>query len=329
MKKIFVVVVGLLAVALILFSLAEIENILITLRQSDPLYLLLAVAVEVMVLLNSTATFRSLYQLVGLDEGNRRLLLMVTSASFVNVVAPSAGFGGMAVFISAARKSGLSVGRVTLAGILYLLYEYASLFVSLMLGFVVLLRRQKLGAAELIAAGFVLLLAAAIASMLLVGYRSPKKLGDLLAWLAKTTNSLLRREYFEVEKAHEFSSEITEGISTLQANLKIGLYPLVFTLNNKLLLVLVLAVSFLAMGTPVDAGTLLAGFSIGQLFVYASITPSGVGFVDSILPVALSSLGVPTSNAVLVTLVYRAVTFWLPLGIGGLAFRYMERTNAI
>lgn len=333
MKKIFVLVVGLLAAAFIIFSFSELENILLTLRQSHPLYLLVAVGIAALLLVNSTATFASLYRLVGLQEENRRMLLMVTAASFVNVIAPSAGFGGMAVFIATARKSGLSAGRVTLAGILYLLYEYASLFVTLLVGFFVLLQRQQLGAAELMAAGFILLLAAAIGGLLALGSRSPEKLGDVLAWLAKTGNYLLRtlrrRNYFDTNRAREISREITEGISELRANQKQAFFPILFTLNNKLLLILILALSFRAMGTEVDGGTVLAGFSISQLFIYASVTPSGIGFVDSILPVALTSLEVPTSNAVLVTLVYRAVSFWLPLGVGGLAFRHLERTDAL
>jgi uncharacterized membrane protein YbhN (UPF0104 family) len=50
-----------------------------------------------------------------------------------------------------------------------------------------------------------------------------------------------------------------------------------------------------------------------------------VGVVESILPVALNSLRVQWAAAVLITLVYRAVTFWFPLLVGAVAFRILNR----
>ena len=43
------------------------------------------------------------------------------------------------------------------------------------------------------------------------------------------------------------------------------------------------------------------------------------------MPLALSSLRVPWSEAVIITLAYRGITFWLPLGFGAVAFRMLER----
>jgi uncharacterized protein (TIRG00374 family) len=282
------------------------------------------------VLVASTATFRALYRLVGLEESWRRVFLMVTAGTFVNVIIPSGGMGGMAVFMDAARRRGQPTGRVMLTGVLYLVGEYTSLLVALTAGFVVLVRRGRLDATELGAAGLLLLLAACIGGVLLVGYKSARQLGILLAWLARSVNRVLRpivhRDVLSTSAAHAFAAEMGEGFTTLRSNKRQLPLPLALAVINKLLLMLVLALSFLALGVPFSSGTVVAGFSIGHLFFYISPTPSGVGFVDSILPVALSSLNVPFSQAVLVVLVYRLVTFWLPLGAGAVAFRHLQRT---
>ncbi len=327
------VVIGLLAVAYIIFSFAELENILAALHQSKPLYLGVAVVVEAALLLNSTATFGALYQLVGLHENGRSLFLMVIAATFVNLVTPSSGIGGMAVFLDEAHRRSQSTGRVTVAIILYLLYEYAALFFALAAGFVLLAQLGKLNVVELLAAGFLLILAASVGAGLVLGYRSTRQLGNVLAWLARVVNHLLRpflhKEYLNIASVYTFSNELTDGLSSLRtANPGQILLPLAFTLMNKLMLILVLALAFLSLGTPVSAGTVVAGFSIGHLFVYASPTPSGIGFVDSILPVALNSLDVPFPRAVLVTLVYRAITLWVPLVLGALAFRNLQRSRS-
>ena len=330
MRKILLLALGLLAVAYIVFSLAEIESILATLRRTNPLYLVAAVVVEAVVLVNSAATFTALYRLVGLHESRRRMFLMVAAGTFVSVIVPSGGMGGMAVFMDAARRRGLSTGRVVVVGVLYLVYEYASLLAVLAAGFVVLVRRDKLDGRELAAAGLLLALAGCIGVVLVVGYRSARQLGNLLAWLAHGVNRLLHpfvhRDWLSLSAAHEFADEMGQGFSTLRLNRKHTALPLALALCNKVLLIAVLALSFLALGTPFSSGTVVAGFSIGQLFFYVSPTPSGVGFVDSIMPVALNTLNVPFTQAVLVVLVYRTVTFWLPLGLGALALRVLEKS---
>jgi uncharacterized protein (TIRG00374 family) len=83
--------------------------------------------------------------------------------------------------------------------------------------------------------------------------------------------------------------------------------------------------AFLDFRVPYSLGTLIAGFSIAYLFLIISPTPSGIGIVEGILPLALNSLSVAWEDAVVVTLAYRAVTFWLPLGVGGLSFRLLQR----
>ncbi len=333
MRKFFLVVIGLLAAAYIVFSVTELENILDALRQSKPLYLGIAIIVEAVLLVNTTATFWALYRLVGLHERGRSLFLMVTAGTFVNLVTPSYGLGGMAVFLDEAHRRNLSSGKVTVAGVVYVLYEYVALFAALAIGFIMLAHLGKLNVAELLAAGFLLVLGAAIGTGLAVGYRSARDLGNMLAWLARLANRLLHpflhRDAFKVVSAYTLSDGMTEGLAALHtATAGQLLLPLVFTIINKVLLILVLALAFLALGTPVSGGIVVAGFSIGHLFVYASPTPSGLGFVDSILPVVLHSLAVPFPTAVLIALVYRAVTFWLPLGLGALALRILQRSRA-
>jgi uncharacterized protein (TIRG00374 family) len=68
----------------------------------------------------------------------------------------------------------------------------------------------------------------------------------------------------------------------------------------------------------------VGGFSIGYLFLIVSPTPSGLGIVEGMLTVALNTLRVKLDAAVLITLAYRALTFWFPLAVGGVAFRLLQ-----
>jgi uncharacterized protein (TIRG00374 family) len=113
-------------------------------------------------------------------------------------------------------------------------------------------------------------------------------------------------------------------LSAIKGKKKALLWPFLFALNNKALLICVLAFSFLAFGTPFSVGTLVGGFSIGYLFLIVSPTPAGLGIVEGMLTVALNTLRVKLDAAVLITMAYRALTFWFPLAAGGVAFRMIQ-----
>jgi len=329
MRRIILVIILFLAAAFIISRFTELQNILDTLRNSNPFFLLIAFLFEIICLYNTSATFSALYRLVGLTENRWPMFLMTTAANFVNVIMPSAGVGGIAVFLDAARRHKIPTGRVMVVGVLYLVYEYAALFCILTLGFIVLIRRHDLNAVELIAAGFLILVALADGTILVLGSKSSEQLGKLLARLSRLANHILKpflhREYIHIESAYKFSRDVAEGIATIRGSPKNLIWPFLFTLNNKALLLCVLAFTFLALNTPFTVGTLVGGFSISYLFFYASPTPSGVGIVEGVLPVTLHTLRVPYTNAVLITLAFRGVTVWFVLILGAIAFRLLHR----
>jgi uncharacterized protein (TIRG00374 family) len=69
---------------------------------------------------------------------------------------------------------------------------------------------------------------------------------------------------------------------------------------------------------PRPSLTLLAFFA-AQLLGTLPLTPGGLGFVEAGLTGTLALAGVGASQAVLATLAYRLVSFWLPIPAGGVA----------
>src|SRR5215211_4268275 len=113
MRKFIVIVVLFLGAALIYLSFSEIESVMKTLQQGNLWFILLALVIQISWFLMAGLTYQSLYRLLGMRDSIYQLSLLSASANFVNTVAPSAGVGGMAVFISAATRHGRSVGKVT------------------------------------------------------------------------------------------------------------------------------------------------------------------------------------------------------------------------
>jgi len=332
-RKALVWIALLMAGVFIFISIKELENIANALRRGNWLFLILALGLQILVLFNNAETYRSLFRLVGIKESRRHLFLVSTAYTFVNLIAPSGGVGGVAVFMDSAKQRGQSPARAMVVGILYAIYEYISLLFIVFLGFVTLFRRKVIAdgmtGGEITAA--VLLLAATIGFglILYVGYRSSERLGKLLARIAGLLNRILFRfvhkEVWNPENARTLAMEIGEGVSTIRESKGRLVRPMVFAMANKLILIALLTSIFIALNVPFSTGTVVAGYGFCQLFFYVSPTPAGVGVVETLFPVILKMLTVPLSEGLLITLIYRALTIWLSFGIGFWSFRKLQK----
>jgi len=191
----------------------------------------------------------------------------------------------------------------------------------------VLARRNDLHWPEIIASCVLLFGALGLATLLYLGLQSGDALGKALAWMARLINRIVRpfihRDYLEVGRAHSFAYDGAAGIAAVRQHPRGLLKPIFLAVTNKTLLILILLLTFMAFHVPYSSGTIVAGFSIGYLFLIVSPTPSGIGIVEGVLTLALTSLWVPVEAAAIITLVYRGYTFWLPLFVGMAAFRQM------
>ena len=331
MRKFFVFLILFIGVMVVVFSFSELEKTLETLRRGNFWYLILALGIQLGWFFLVGITYRSIYRLLGMQDSILNLTYLAAAATFVNVVMPTAGVSGIAVFINVARKRGHSSGKVTLAAALFLLFDQVAFLAVLALGMLALFRRGDLDAGEVGAALILLVVASLLATILYLGSRSVETMGNFLARLARLVNSILRpflhREYLQEERAHEFSRELAEGLAAMPDRPRGFIKPVFLAFLNKGLLVTIFLSAFLAFKVPYTVGTIFGGFAIGYLFMIVSPTPAGIGIVEGVLPLGLSSLRVLWNHAVLITLTYRAFTFWIPLAAGAFAFRNLELEN--
>ncbi len=330
MRRILIFIVIILGAVFIYSRFTEIEAITDTILRGDHRYLLLAVAAVIAWLTVNGLIYHVIYRGLGLQEKTGRLVLLTCAATFMNVVAPSGiGVSGTALFIADGRRTGLSTGKITIAFVLYTLFDYATLLVFLILGLVVLFRRKNLNITELAPSTVLVLAIATISILIFLGMRSEQALEKALLWLTRKGNRILRpflhREYLSEHHAVEFAQETVKGLQELnQKPVNIVFTGFLF-LVNKTLQLGVLLIIFLAFKVDFSAGTLVAGYSLSTLLAVVSPTPAGIGVVEGTMPLVLSSLRVPIGAATVITLAYRGVTFWMPFFLGIPALRLLSR----
>lgn len=328
MKKFFIAILLLLGVIFFISRFTEVQNIGAILRQGDWYFMVLALILELLFLLNQGFTYSAIYQSLGIEENRLHMFMVASAAYFINIVTPTAGASAIAVFLTDAKNRRKSTARVTVAWALFLLFDYSAMVIVLILGLGVLARRNNIHWPEITASILLMLVALGLAVLIYLGAQAPVLLGKVLAWMAINVNRVMhiftRKEFISVERAYSFADDAAEGISVIRSKPRSLIAPLLLALLSKTLLILVLACMFLAFEVPFSAGTVIAGFAIGYLFAIVSPTPSGIGIVEGILTLSLTSLRVPLDAATIITLAFRGFTFWIPLLIGIFNFRRLS-----
>ena len=165
----------------------------------------------------------------------------------------------------------------------------------------------------------------------LLGIRSADKLGRAVLWLAGLANRALRpifhREIINHVRAQSFVREFSEGLQHVRRSPSRLIIPFLLALGRKTVMMTILYLVSMAFHTPLNLDTLIAVFSTSYLFTIASVTPSGVGFVEGAMIVYLNALQVPLATSVAISLAYRRITFWLTLVYGLIAIRIIDAHN--
>ena len=82
-----------------------------------------------------------------------------------------------------------------------------------------------------------------------------------------------------------------------------------------------------AVGAQPRPSLVLLAYTAAALLALVPLTPGGLGFVEAGLLGTLTLAGVNPADAVLAALVYRLVSFWLPIPIGGAAYLLFRRRH--
>ena len=81
----------------------------------------------------------------------------------------------------------------------------------------------------------------------------------------------------------------------------------------------VLVFTLCGLSADPNPALVLLAFVIASVLGLLPFTPGGLGFVEAGLAATLAVAGISTGDALVATLVYRLLTFWLPIPLGGVA----------
>lgn len=309
----------------------QLVNILRVLRQGVWYLLLTAVLILGLAVYNQGLLYASIYKGLNLAPPKERFLsYLYLITRFVAIAAPSGGLSGVLPFIQEARRRNVSAGPVLIVNLLYLILWYSTMGVFLFIGLLHLFLIHDLQWFEISNAIILLLADLVLISGLALAWTSPHRLKAVLNRIGrivgKVTGWRKRPSPLSPQRMEKFIGELDDAINEIrQVGYRSLFQPVLHAFLNELLNLGILYFVAWAFGVRLNFGVLVASYSVGMLFYVMTPTPGGLGFVEGILILVMSSLDVPSESALVITLAYRGLAFWLPFALGFFAYHWFNR----
>ncbi len=308
---------------------SEIEHIWATLQQANWKWVLVAALAQLGQFIMLTLVYHTTFGTVGVSGKVFKLFPVVLGSYFVNVVTPTIGMGGVALMVDDAAQRGHSPARAAAGTALAALGIYAALAFLLAFGLVYLAIHGTLSILVIISAIFFLLFSGTIVYFLVLGRWRKEKLSRFLYGIQRIINRVVLRfrpvPALDMAWSNRIATEFMKGATAIGEQPHRLWLLLLISVGPHLANMVTLYTLFLAFGAAhITLPVLVTGYAVGQLISVSSPTPQGLGFVETIMPAALISLGVPAATAAVVVLTYRGLTFWLPLIFGFLVLRRLK-----
>jgi uncharacterized protein (TIRG00374 family) len=310
-----------LAVHLLLPQIAPLEHSLHLLRSMPTWLVLLAVAAQALSYLGSGYLTCATVGLFGERLGLRRGLVIALAASSVGEVAGGTVSSGAATF-GWVRAAGASTEAATLASWLPSLFNTTIQLVFGLIGLTYLVLLHRLAPVVLgTLAGTAALLGIIVLGGAWAALR-PKRLHRVATTIARAVAWLRRRRY-NAQATERALGRLDEAGRLLRAG---GwTRPALGSLMNVGFDLLTIALLFPAAGYPVSPGVLFAGYGVPAMLGKLTLLPGGLGIVEGSMAALYEAVAVPAATTVVVVLLYRVLSFWLPLLLGLGAAAYLQQ----
>jgi uncharacterized protein (TIRG00374 family) len=312
-----------LAAHLLLPQVTSLKRAFQVLRQMAFWAVGLAVAMQISSYLGSGYLLRAIVTIVG-----QRLTVwrgtLVTTASYSFGLVAGGMIGSAAATYRWLRGGGVNAEGALLAGWLPGFFNTSALVIVSIFGLLHLLAVHQLATAQVIGFALMLFLLSLVVVLGIWGMQHQSVL-TALAEKAAGRWARFRHRSFEPAQTRASMDRAFHAWSLLDQGGWKG--PVLGALMNVAFDILTLFFVFWAAGHAVRPGVLLVGYGLPLLLGKVPFIPGGVGVVESTMAALYDGLGVPDPVTLVVILIYRLLSFWIPALVGFPLMAYMQRAS--
>lgn len=276
-------------------------------------------ALMLLALLNRSAVYKLGFHETTVSEAIQNHFAVI----FVSVINPTSGWGGVLYYGSrysgkSPRSLGGSVVAILLTWVIYNFWATAYMIPAL---YFLSNYNSYVMSLGIIAFIIFTLEFFVISVTFLLGDKKPMVLNKYAYKLSnrfwkKGGIFALSSNPFEVNiRDYCLSSKIIAHSSRKYLNIVFG------TFGVHILQVAALIMIFIAFGAEVTPLGVVMCYALFILFTTISPTPQGIGIVEGLVQIAMTSIGYSSGESLAIILAYRGITLWIPLLIGFIMFK--------
>jgi uncharacterized protein (TIRG00374 family) len=330
---IYLIVVAAIVVALyfVLPKITGLEDALATAEDADPVWIAVALALNVLSFFAYIALLRGIVGGRGSDQVRRRLDVrasyQITLAGLAATRLFSAGgAGGIALTYWALRRAGMGKRETASRMVAFLVVLYTIYLLSVVVCGIFLRVGLFPGASPV----GMTIVPAAIAGVVLVGLLLVSLIPDnfetvIARWAEGHRRVGIARRFASIPAT--VAGGTREALSVLRHPGQ-GMLSIVGAAGFWAANIAVLWACFHAFGVSVPKAVLVQGFFVGMAANLLPFFPGGVGSVDAGMIAAFLAFGVDSDVVFPAVLLYRVIAFWLPIPPGALAYLQLRKTVA-
>lgn len=295
-------------------------------------WLLLAASAQALYFVFFAWMFQVAFSIVGVQSRVMRMVPVVLGAIFVNTLAPSGGTAGLALYADDAARRGQSGVQAAEGALLATVIDFFAFAVILLAGMGNLLAHGDLHAYEVAAAALLTLVAATQVGALILALGHPKSLRRALGFLQRTIEKTFRHFHklspIGTEWAEATTARLGDAAQRFRTHPARIARAFIIGVASNAVSIGGLYFLFRAFDQSATLGVLVSAYAMAILFLNVSPVPQGLGIVEGLMTLVLTSLGVPASPALAITLAFRGMSLWIPILLGFLLLRLVPSFSA-
>lgn len=130
--------------------------------------------------------------------------------------------------------------------------------------------------------------------------------------------------FVDADRVTAFLERLAERFAVLVADRQLLVRATAWATTNWLLDAASLWVFVAAFSHVISPVDLLVAYGLANILAAIPVTPGGLGVVEFVLISLITGFGPSAAEALSAVLAYRAVNFWLPIPVGGLAYASLQ-----
>ncbi len=326
-KKIFIAVT--LLVAVIFYYVTRYSKgseIILTFLHLAPSLILLMAVFEVLYFVIQAACFQQIYRMVGHTRRISYLFFMYICMNLVNTIAPVIGLSGT-LYMMYLERGKIQRSEGMLINFLYYLNDYVVFLLLLCMALLYLLVVGQITRVIIVTSLIFALFVLGLGALGIFLLSHPTAFHRTVHWFSRFLHKLGGRTP-ALRLEQRINTFVDESQTVWRHSRRAWRYMLrgaFFAIFLHVSCVIILMLAFMAVHAPFTLQILLAGYTVGTILNTVSPTPAGLGISEGGMTAVFAALGVSVEQALLATLLYRAVFVWFPLALGLIVIHFMPR----